>query len=328
MTGNWERWGEPAPGAQAQVARLLRLVPLLHGHDRVRVSEAAALLGVAPRQVVKDLKVLLMCGLPGGYPDDLIDVDLDALEGAHADGVIRVSNAEYLAQPLKLSAVEAGALSLALLSLGSVADPATAEVVERVLAKLQGAAAGTPAPVAITHEPDRAHRLVRDVSRALRTDHQVRLTYWVTSRDEVTERVVDPHHLEQVDGEQYLRGWCHRAGAERSFRMDRVLDLEVTDHARQVPPDDPRVVAAPREATPVMLRLARPAHWMVDHYRVRSVTELPDDVLEVELEVWDVAWLERLLLRLAPHVLRVDPPALAARMSERVAAVLALYPAH
>ena len=31
-------------------------------------------------QVLADLKVLLMCGLPGGYPDDLIDVDLDALE--------------------------------------------------------------------------------------------------------------------------------------------------------------------------------------------------------------------------------------------------------
>ena len=47
-----------------------------------------------------------MCGLPGGYPDDLIDVDLDALEGpdgVRTDGVIRVSNADYLARPLRLS---------------------------------------------------------------------------------------------------------------------------------------------------------------------------------------------------------------------------------
>ena len=44
--------------------------------------------------------MLFLCGLPGGYPDDLIDVDLEALEG---DGVIRVSNADYLARPLRLT---------------------------------------------------------------------------------------------------------------------------------------------------------------------------------------------------------------------------------
>ena len=68
-------------GAKDQVARLLTLVPYLHTHGQVRLDEAAAALGVEPDQLLGDLKVLLMCGLPGGYPDDLIDVDLDALEG-------------------------------------------------------------------------------------------------------------------------------------------------------------------------------------------------------------------------------------------------------
>jgi proteasome accessory factor C len=79
-------------GAREQVARLLTLVPYLHARGQVGVDEAATLLGVGPDQVVRDLKVLFMCGLPGGYPDDLIDVDLDSLE---SDGLIRVSNADY-----------------------------------------------------------------------------------------------------------------------------------------------------------------------------------------------------------------------------------------
>jgi proteasome accessory factor C len=83
-----------AGAAKDQVARLLRLVPYLHARDQVSLDEAARALGVAPEQLEKDLRVLFLCGLPGGYPDDLIDVDLDALEG---DGVIRVSNADYLA---------------------------------------------------------------------------------------------------------------------------------------------------------------------------------------------------------------------------------------
>ena len=97
--------GTPA-NAKDQVARLLTLVPYLHSHPEVRLDETARAVGSTPEQVVKDLGVLFMCGLPGGYPDDLIDVDLDALEddeegGLRLEGVIRVSNADYLARPLR-----------------------------------------------------------------------------------------------------------------------------------------------------------------------------------------------------------------------------------
>ena len=53
-------------GAKDQVARLLTLVPFLHTHGQVRLEDAAHALGVPSPQLVKDLKVLLMCGLPGG----------------------------------------------------------------------------------------------------------------------------------------------------------------------------------------------------------------------------------------------------------------------
>ena len=66
----------------------LRLVPYLHGREQVPLEEAARVIGVPPEQLEKDLRVLFLCGLPGGYPDDLIDVDLEALEG---EGLIRVS---------------------------------------------------------------------------------------------------------------------------------------------------------------------------------------------------------------------------------------------
>ena len=124
------------------MVRLLTLVPYLHARGSVRVDEAAADLGVTPAQLVSDLKVLFMCGLPGGYPDDLIDVDLDALEGEEGDGVIRVSNADYLARPLQLSPTEATALIVALRAMRNGAADDTREVVDRTLAKLEAAAAG------------------------------------------------------------------------------------------------------------------------------------------------------------------------------------------
>ena len=120
-------------------------MPYLHAHGEVRLDEAAA--GARRRtrtSCSRDLKVLFMCGLPGGYPDDLIDVDIDALEGpdgVRADGVIRVSNADYLARPLRLSPTEASAVIVALRALRNGASDDTREVVDRALAKLEAAAA-------------------------------------------------------------------------------------------------------------------------------------------------------------------------------------------
>lgn len=57
-----------AGGAKEQVARLLTLVPYLHTREEVRLDDAARALGVPPAQLLRDLRVLLMCGLPVGTP--------------------------------------------------------------------------------------------------------------------------------------------------------------------------------------------------------------------------------------------------------------------
>ncbi|MGN6576754.1 MAG: hypothetical protein ACTHKG_13800, partial [Nocardioides sp.] len=101
-------------GARDQVGRLLALVPYIQARREVPLEEAAAEFGVRPAQIVKDLNVLWFCGLPGLGMGDLIDVDMDALEG---EGVIRVSNADYLTRPLRLDSSEAAALIVALRAL-------------------------------------------------------------------------------------------------------------------------------------------------------------------------------------------------------------------
>ena len=55
------------------------------------------------------------------------------------------------------------------------------------------------------------------------------------SRDETTERDVDPMRLARVEGHWYLEGWCHRAQDVRLFRVDRIEDLEVLDVPARLP---------------------------------------------------------------------------------------------
>jgi proteasome accessory factor C len=275
-----------------------------------------------------------MCGLPGGYPDDLIDVDLDALEGPEADGVIRVSNADYLARPLRLSPTEATAIIVALRALRNGARDETREVLDRALAKLEAAAAQGSAATQIDpgDEPvaTDVSRLRRSLEDAATRGRQVRLTYFVPSRDEESERTVDPRGVVTAHGFTYLDAWCHTAEAPRLFRLDRIHRAEVLDSPVETPAEAPRdlgdgIFARSSNTTPVTLRLAPPARWVVEYYPVENVRPLPDGGLEVDLLVADERWLMRLLLRLAPHASVVSPPAFAHTFTAAAQEALGLY---
>lgn len=325
----------PVPQARDQVGRLLTLVPYLHARGTVHVDQAARDLGTTPKQLVKDLKVLLMCGLPDGYPDDLIDVDLDALEDG-GDGVIRVSNADYLARPLRLTPTEASAVIVALRALRNSAGPDTREVLDRTLGKLEAAAAHGGVdqidPGQGVVDPDVA-LLARRLQEAVEQRRQVRLRYYVPSRDEETERVVDPHAVTRGQGYAYLDAHCHTAGAPRLFRLDRIHHAEVLDSAVSTTPrpgrDLPAGVIDDQETVVVTLRLAPEARWVVDYYPVLSSRPedpaQPEGALVVELRVADERWLTRLLLRLAPYAEVVAPQEFTDSFTAAARATLSLY---
>lgn len=328
-----------APGARDQVARLLTLVPFLHHRDQVRLADAAELLGTTPAQVLGDLKVLFMCGLPGGLPDDLIDVDLDAIEsdsGPVSDGVIRIDNADYLARPLRLSPTEASAVTVALHSLRDVSPLDTQAIIDRVLAKLESAAATAAADRRIAVDPRSGEvalvALADALQRAADDGRQVRLTYHVPARDELSERVVDPRGVVPHGRFHYLDAWCHTAGGERLFRLDRITEASVLDTTIATDPQPPREVTegllsgeTPVGGTVATLLLRPQADWVPHYYPMQEVRPLPDGSVEADLPVADPRWLVRLLLRLAPHASVVAPRQFSESFSATAQETLALY---
>jgi proteasome accessory factor C len=315
------------PGAaKDQVGRLLRLVPYLHGREHVSLDDAARVIGVPPAQLDQDLRVLFLCGLPGGLPDDLIDVDLDALEG---EGVIRVSNAEYLARPLRLTPTEASAIIVALQAMRAGARGDTREVVDRALAKLQAAAAQGAPVVDPGHDAPGAVAMRADLEDAVRRRRQVRMTYYVPARDEESERVVDPHAVVTYHGVAYLDAWCHRAQAPRMFRLDRIHEATVLGSEVTTEPRGPRDLSdgifAGEESTRVTLRLQPEARWVEEYYTVEAVRPQADGSSEVDLLVADERWLQRLLLRLTPSARVMAPKNYGEGAADAMRRALALY---
>lgn len=319
-------------GARDQVTRLLALAPYLQSRGGVRLSQVADDFGVPPKQILNDLRVLWMCGLPGLAPGDYIDIDFEALE-EDPDGLVRIANADYLSRPIRLGSSEAAALIVALRALREGGGAASREVIDRTLAKLEEAAStgGTQLEV---HLPERAVDLARhrtDLGQALEADRQVRLHYYVPTRDETTERTVDPIALLRAEGRDYLDAWCHQAGGRRLFRLSRVHDVTVLDTPRAAPDVEPRSLdeglfePGPDDAV-ARVRLAPELRWFVDHYPVGEATEVGDGALEVELRVGDPMWLVRLALRMSPGLEVLEPKEIRRLVVETAGAARSLYP--
>jgi proteasome accessory factor C len=320
-------------GARDQVARLLALVPYIQARREVSLEQASADFGVSGAQIVKDLNVLWFCGLPGLGMGDLIEIDMEALEG---EGVIRVSNADYLSRPLRLDSSEASALIVALRALREGGDDDVRPIVDRTLSKLE-AAAGEAAAVAAQVDirmPEQAaavNELRERLTRAVEDRRQVRLDYYVPTRDESTERVVDPLRVVTAEGHTYLDAWCHLAEDQRLFRLDRVssavvLDRPVEDHTGLEPRDLADGIFQPStEDLLVTLELEPSARWVAEYYPVEESVERPGGGLTVRLRVGDPGWLTQLMLRLGASARLVDPPGPAQSVREVAAAALRNY---
>ena len=80
----------------------------------------------------------------------------------------------------------------------------------------------------IPYPHPRALPLPPALAEALESRGRVYLRY-VNAQGEESERVVRPIHVSERRGYLYLSAHCHRAGALRTFRLDRVLELAVEE---------------------------------------------------------------------------------------------------
>lgn len=306
-----------------QVPRLLALVPYLQAHPDADLAATAAVFRVTPRQLVADLKVLWFCGLPGGGPGDLIEVDMDALDA----GTIRLTNAEFLSRPLRFSVEEAMSLIVALSALEGMVDAALASSVRSARAKLERAFGGGAADRIDVRVSAGAEAIRGQLADALAAGVAVRLTYHGASGAGASEPVVDPARLGTRDGYAYLTAWAHGRADWRTYRLDRIAAVEATDTPVQDHGPAPALVQGWLDQRPgaveVALDLRPEGHWITEYHPMVSVEKLPDDLLRARLLVADPAWFRRLLLRLGPSVVRVDPPEAAASAVEAAREALA-----
>ncbi len=308
----------------SRLRRILVMVPWLLDNPGVSVAEVAARFDVRPTDVLDDLDVLGYCGLPGYGGGDLIEASVSG-------GEVVVRMAEFFARPLALSMREGLSLLLAARAtrasrvLGEdLTDGPLATAIEKLEAHL---GAQAEVPVAMDVDAGGADHLSR-LWPAVQAQRVVRIVYRSASKDETTDRDVEPWTVRSLSGSWYLQGHCRLAGEQRTFRLDRIVELEVTDEVGPPPPLDevrPPVYRPSPEDPRVVVEVAPQATWISDHVVLTDRAPADDGWTRLEFHASTLDWAVRLLLRLGDRARVIEPEGLAQRLRDRAGALLGQY---
>jgi len=280
----------------ARLSRLLALVPWLYAHDGVTIEEAARHFAVTPAQMEKDLWLLILCGLPGYGPDQLIDIQFWG-----SDARIHVIDPQALERPLRLSGDESAALLIGLRLLAQVPGGHDREALLTAMDKLQRAVGAAGSDESVVVDSGISDAVARAIDAALDGHRLLGIRYAGSARDAITDREVEPIAVRTINGRSYLEAWCRQAEAIRTFRVDRIQEA----HAMDQLPDASRRLSPSTESTSgaqgsalhfAELLVQAPARWALDVYPMEVVGEGPDGGVIARIAVQDPRWLVRIVL--------------------------------
>ncbi|MFG6502057.1 helix-turn-helix transcriptional regulator [Microbacterium sp. P05] len=311
--------------ATDRAALMLQLVPYLVGKGEVSIAEAADEFDVTPDQMRAMVEKLTVIGRPGdgGFwqlPHDLFDIDWDLLDERD---LIVITNTVGLERAPRLTAREAAALLAGLQLARTVPGVGDSQLVTGLLAKLARGASAAPADVIVAPGPVDG---VRDVvDHALRRGVAVSFTYQAPDAAPTT-RTVDPVKVHIASGQWYLQGWCHLREAMRTFHLERVSDVALTEipisHATEPVPE---LFAPGENDSDSRVRFTATLAPLLGDYLDRAAVETEGALSVATLRVADEHSLKRLAARRGGQLEILDPPAARRAAASWALAGLAQY---
>ncbi|MCJ0761782.1 helix-turn-helix transcriptional regulator [Variovorax terrae] len=202
--------------------RVLTVLELLQAHGALSGPELARRLEVDGRTLRRYIARLEDLGIP-----------VVAERGRY--GAYRLMPGFKL-PPMMFTDDEALALSMGLLAVRGLGLADAAPAVQSAQAKLERVmpeplrrrvrALGETVRLDLSQpEPAADNAVLLALSAAAHEHQRVRLAYR-SAQGEASQREVDPYGLAWRAGRWYMAGWCHLRGGLRSFRLDRVQQVE------------------------------------------------------------------------------------------------------
>lgn len=197
----------------------LSIVGLILKNGSYRVEELAEHFGFTEKTIRRAVSTIGNSEDVGNFKTHFY-LDDDLLEAGEVDFAVADS---MLTEPPVLSRRQATSLAAGLDYLASL--PQFTDSTE--LAELRNAIGGTASAVTSRATPSREAALLEQLQQAVLGEVTIECDY-VNQLGERATRLIDPLRIDFVLDKHYLRGFCHKNQAVRSFRLDRILTCSVT----------------------------------------------------------------------------------------------------
>jgi len=312
--------------------RLLQLDALLRSNQRQTSDSLAQALEVSERTIRSDIAFLRdRYGAP---------IDFTRQRGYF------YSDLEWRLPSISLSKGELFALTLGARMLEAYAGSAYAQELRSAIARLaerlpeqtwvdlqQVAEDGVM--FRIGAELDLNPEIWQVLEQACQTKQRVWIRY-ATPGKTISERQVDPYVLHFSRSNPYMTGWCHKRGAPRWFRVDRIQAIKLLDQHFEIDPTFDReahfasafqheVGGVPQEMViwfdPPTAPYIRERRW----HPTQQLEEHPDGSLTLRFVVRGLNEVKRWVLFYGQGARVLGPPKLVAMVKEEIEGMRAQY---
>jgi proteasome accessory factor C len=293
--------------ATEKLERLLAMIPWIIENDGPYLSLISERFQYPIDALLNDLtKVLFMVGPYPHTPDTLIEVLVE-------DERVWIEQADYLSRPMQFTPVQGFSILRKAKTMALKMGNGNGSDLNSAIAKLESAL-GQNARNFDINIPEFASEHYLTIEKALVNNVQIQVEYYAYSKDETSIRTVHPVQMVNRDHHHYLYAYCENAKDFRLFRMDRILSVVHTSNTNNFPTDPTDTFDSGTSwdfandgGTVVTLMILPVDAWIVSTYPTERVIRHDDGKLEVDFVVTGIAWLKRLLLRIHPETLIVNP---------------------
>jgi len=288
-----------------RLRRLLVMLPWLMERQTVSTQEMADHFGMSVADLVADLTLASMCGVSQD-PRDLIDLWVD-------DDEVYFGIPKYFERPLRLTVPEAFSLIASATAAQQLPGMGQTGSLSKAIAKVS-AAIDLNIHDSFVVELETPES-VETLSAAIRNSNVIEFEYWSVATGQSTQRRVAPLEVFLDQDHWYLRAHDLIALAERTFRLDRLEQLELTAEIHGfVPTPRPDWFSQSDEQRKVLLQVDPAWLWVLEQYPDVSIGTVPSgqivqhaDWVTVEVVANTERWMQRLLVRLGAHAVVVAP---------------------
>lgn len=208
--------------AAERALRLLDLVPFVVNNQGINISELATRFSVTREEIVKDLNLLFLCGLPGYTPLELIDLSLE-------DDVVVIRDPQNLSLPRNFNYSESIVLRIALAALQEIilkSDPRYVTL-SNLIRKLEDTYSAEIPSEAFHIEIEKDKIALEIARQALDQGLDLNIKYLNKTKDEVTERRISPQRIRANENKIQLDGYCHLSNDSRTFNLNQILEIKL-----------------------------------------------------------------------------------------------------